>query len=530
MSDLAPMYGDAAGVATLPGPAQGENGPPTRSNGTPGTARAWSVRLAPRLLPALLMGLVSAYQLADPVLSWDEIATVDVATRSTSQIWRLSHTMDASITPYYLFMHVWTGFFGISEWALRAPSWLAMAATAGLVGELGRRLFTPATGLLAGLLFVLIPSSSRYAQEARVYAIAAMLSVLAALLLYLALDRPSAAHFARYGGTVVLLGACHLIALAALGAHAVIVWLHWCRIRSGRAARAWLAAIAAAGLVLAPLALAGAGQLDDQLGWIYGPLTGKDLLTAPGAITGSVGVAWLLVGLAALASWHPLRRVAELTGLAVLPVAIVATGAALGQPIWVPRYLLIATPPLALLAALGVRQVAERSRRRSRASFRRRAGVARVVIVMVALAWAALPDQRTLREIDSRNGGNYRQAARIVALHQQPGDVLLFEAGTRHMRPGIYYYLRHESARPADVLLGQSAARSGDLRPVEVADPAVRMRDQRRIWFFLYGKPANPATSRPDLAPYLTSDFEVVRVWRMESSTLVLYQQTDPAP
>jgi hypothetical protein len=48
---------------------------------------------------------------------------------------------------------------------------------------------------------------------------------------------------------------------------------------------------------------------------------------------------------------------------ALRPVAIVATGAALGQPIWVPRYLLIATPPLALLAALGVRQVAARSRR-----------------------------------------------------------------------------------------------------------------------------------------------------------------------
>ncbi|MFC7550246.1 glycosyltransferase family 39 protein [Plantactinospora sp. GCM10030261] len=493
-------------------------------------------RHAPWLVPVLLMAAVSAVRLGNPVLSWDEIATVDVASRDVGQIWRLSHTIDASVAPYYLFMHVWTTLFGVSEWALRAPSWLAMAVTAGLVGGLGRRLLTPATGLLAGLLFVLIPSSSRYAQEARVYAIATMLSVLAVLLLYRAIARPTAGRFVGYAVCVALLGAAHLIALATLAAHVVIVVSHVLRTGDRRTAGAWVAATSAGGLTVAPLAVAGADQVDDQLGWIYGPLTVGDLVTAPGAITGSVGVAWLLVGLATLATWRTGGRVAELTGLAVLPVSLVAAGAALGQPIWVPRYLLIATPPLALLAALGVRQVAIGVRERSVPGTAfpgtrrvvgtgRWAGVVRVAVVLVAVGWAALPDQRALRAADSHNGANYRQAAQVIAEHQEPDDVLLFEPRTRHTRPGVYYYLRHEPDQPADPLLDRSAAEVGDLRPVEATDPAGRLRDQGRVWLFVYGKPADPAARRPDLRPYLTEAFRPVRTWRMSSSTLVLYQR-----
>jgi mannosyltransferase len=489
-------------------------------------------RLVPSLVPALLMALVSAWQLADPVLSWDEIATVDVATRTTSQIWRLSQTIDAAVTPYYFFMHAWTSVFGISEWALRAPAWLAMVATAGLVGEWGRRVLTPAAGLLGGLLFALVPNSSRYAQEARVYAIAGMLFVLATLLLYRALDRPRARTFALYGVCVALLGTSHLVALVTLGGHALVVGLHWHRTRQLRTVLAWLTATACAAVALAPLALAGAGQMQAQIGWIYGPPTFDDLLAAPGKVVGSVGVAWLLVGLALPATWRSSQRVAELAALAVLPVAVLAIAAWLGQPLWVPRYMLVAIPSLTLLAAIGVLGPAthggEAGRSRSEPGGSGRAGVARALLVLVALTWASLPDQRTLREVDSHNGGNYREAARTVSEHRQPGDVLLFEAGKRDMRPGIYHYLRDDPGRPADFLLSRSAAEAGDLKPVEVTDPAARLREQRRVWFFVYGRPRNPTANRPDLAPALRTEFRVLKTWRMASSTLVLYERVRP--
>jgi mannosyltransferase len=495
-----------------------------------GSAGVWLSRLAPSLVPAVLMGLVSAWQLATPVLSWDEIATADVATRTASQIWQLSHTIDAAVTPYYLFMHAWTAVFGISEWALRAPAWLAMVATAGLLGELGRRVLTPAAGLLGGVLFALTPNTSRYAQEARVYAIACMLFVLATLLLYRALDRPRARSFALYGVCVVLLGASHLVALATLGGHAVMVGLHWHRTRQLRTVLAWAAATAGAALALAPLALAGVGQMQAQIGSIYGPITVDDLLTAPGRIVGSIGAAWLLVGLALLATWRSSQRVAELAALALVPVVVLAAAAWLGQPLWVPRYMLVAIPALTLLAAMAVAGpvTPEAGRSASGRSGVARSGVGRTLLVLVVLGWASLPDQQAMREVDSHNGGNYREAARTVAEHQQPGDVLLFEAGKRDTRPGIYYYLRDSPRRPADVLLARSAAEVGSLWPVEVADPAARLREQRRVWFFVYGRPRDPTANRPDLAPALRTEFRVLKTWRMASSTLVLYERVRP--
>ncbi len=495
-----------------------------------GWVRGRLSRLVPSLVPAVLMGLISAWQLANPVLSWDEVATADVATRTTSQIWQLSQTIDAAVTPYYLVMHAWTAVFGTSEWALRAPAWLAMVATAGLLGELGRRVLTPAAGLLGGVLFALTPHSSRYAQEARVYAIACMLSVLATLLLYRALDRPRARTFALYGGCVVLLGLSHLVALATLGGHAVVVGLHWYHTRRSRTALAWGVATAGAAVALAPLALAGAGQMQAQIGSIYGPITLDDLLAAPGRIVGSVGAAWVLVGLALLAAWRPSQRVTELAALALLPVVVLATAAWLGQPLWVPRYLLVTIPPLVLLAAMAVVGPVTREAGWSPSSRRGagRSGAGRTVLVLIALVWAALPDQQAMREVDAHNGGNYREAARTVAGHQQAGDVLLFEAGKRDTRPGIYYYLRDSPRRPADFLLPGAAAVVGRLWPVVVADPAARLREQRRVWFFVYGRPRDPTANRPDLAATLRTEFRAVQTWRMASSTLVLYERVRP--
>ncbi|WP_250006210.1 glycosyltransferase family 39 protein [Actinoplanes sp. M2I2] len=510
-------------------------------------ARLWLGRLVPVLVPALLMALISARHLATPVLSWDEVATADVATRTPAQIWRLAHHIDAAITPYYFFMHGWTEVFGISEWALRAPSWIAMALTAGLLGALGARLAGPAAGLLAGVIFALIPQTSRYAQEARVYAITCLLFVLATLLLHRLIDRPGARTALPYGLAVALLGAGHLVALSALAGHAVIVGLHWWRTRRTRTVVVWAAAVVVGVLPLAPLALTAAGQVDAQIGWIYGPLTLDDVLTAPEDIAGSAAVAWLLVGLALLVRDRP-HRIVPLAALALLPALVLGAAATAGQPFWVPRYLLVVLPWLALLAALatlgptanrrsgrgGVERTPQPAQPETTSDSdrhppgaprgRRRAGLARAVVVLVAVAWAAWPAQRTLRETDSHNGGNYRAAARTVARHQQPGDVVLFPP-ERDLRAGLLYYLRDDPGRPADFLLSRTAAEAGDLRAVEAPDSAARLRAQQRVWFFAYGRPRDPTTARPDLAPVLRAEFRPVRTWRLSSSTLVLYQR-----
>lgn len=78
--------------------------------------------------------------------------------------------VDAVLAPYYALVKVWTAVAGSSDLALRLPSLAAMIGAAGLVGALGARLAAPRHGLLAGLLFAVLPSATRFAQEARPYA------------------------------------------------------------------------------------------------------------------------------------------------------------------------------------------------------------------------------------------------------------------------------------------------------------------------------------------------------------------------
>src|SRR4051812_10089262 len=63
-------------------------------------AVAWR-RWLPVAGPGRLMMALGLLGCTRSVLSWDEIATADVAPRSVPQIWRLAHHLDAVFSPYY---------------------------------------------------------------------------------------------------------------------------------------------------------------------------------------------------------------------------------------------------------------------------------------------------------------------------------------------------------------------------------------------------------------------------------------------
>src|SRR4051812_8078654 len=169
----------------------------------PPAAATWPARarrVLPALIPGLLMAAIGLIGASRPVLSWDEIATADVARRPVGQIGHLAQHIDGVFSPYYLFMHLWTTVAGDSVLALRLPSIVAMALAVAVTGELGRRLLGPLTGTVAGLLLCLLPNTSRYAAEARSYAMACLFATLALLMLYRAAERPTPLRWAGYGG------------------------------------------------------------------------------------------------------------------------------------------------------------------------------------------------------------------------------------------------------------------------------------------------------------------------------------------
>jgi mannosyltransferase len=459
------------------------------------------------------MLLVGRYHARNPSLGWDENATLIVSQRTLGQIVQLIQNTDGSIAPYYLFMHFWGGLFGTSEIALRAPSIIAMAIGVGLVGELGRRLFTPAIGLLAAVLLAMVPLTSRYAQDARVYGIAFMLVVLATLLLYRAVDRPTWPRWCWYGLTLLLVGLAHIIGLTVLAGHAFVVVSRWRRARasgnpSGPALTRWLSVTAAAVILVSPLIALGLTQRGNQLDWID-PVTSDTVRAAPADLFGAAAVAWLLIGLAMLARWPDRWLLAELAVTAVVPPAVLIGASFLTSPIWVPRYVLFALAPIALLAATAVA----------------RAPVRAVVVLglVVVMAW---PAQVQVRGPATHHGPSFRQIAGIISRELRPGDGIVYGGpSTWSLRAGVDYYLAGKPA-PRDLLLVRPAAEVGQLGAQQCADTAACVGDTRRIWLIRLFQQRDPLAQAGPIAPILRSDYHSVRVWRITKGTVALYERS----
>jgi len=128
----------------------------------------------------LLLGL-SAYLRSRSLgasLWIDEGISVGIASHPLSEIPGLLH-QDGSPPAYYLLLHAWMELAGTGEAALRAPSLAFALATVPAALWAGRSLFGPRAGWLCALLAAVMPFLTAYAQETRMYALVALLSVLA---------------------------------------------------------------------------------------------------------------------------------------------------------------------------------------------------------------------------------------------------------------------------------------------------------------------------------------------------------------
>lgn len=89
---------------------------------------------------------------------------------------------------YYLVLHAWTALAGTGDASLRMPSAICSALTVAVTLMLGRRLGGASAGRAAALLLLLNPCSLFFAQEARAYAILALVEAVLLLAFAVALD------------------------------------------------------------------------------------------------------------------------------------------------------------------------------------------------------------------------------------------------------------------------------------------------------------------------------------------------------
>jgi mannosyltransferase len=460
------------------------------------------------LWPALLALILGTYHLTRPELWRDELATWDAATRTTGQLfWLLQHT-DASSGAYYLFMHGWISIFGDSVFALRLPSVLAMAAAAALTALIAKRMFGDRAALSAGIVFALLPAVSRFAQEARSYALTVFAVALVTLLLLRALDRPGWRRWTGYALGVALVGVLNLVALTFLAGHLVVVAVSWWQRRDRRVLIGFPLATVAGFVLLLPVVRLGLRQVGNQF-QLRSPDLGSVFAAWPQLFLSAM-VAGAVTVAAPLALGASRRQAVNGLAMAMLPIVAIWIVSQGDTSYWLARYLTFTLPAWAVVAGAGV------------AALRPAAAVAGLVV----LAMLGVPDQRALRAPDSHDWWNYPDpapaspfsyagAAAVIAKDYRPGDGLV------PVREVIPYYMIDTGLRynlpadvqPRDIFAAHTGIELGKFFTEETTDPQAALGDVQRLWLVRAGQPSDPLEDlSPGKAQVLRDNFIVTRV------------------
>ncbi len=556
------------GPASPPSASPASAGPASRSVAPRGrakhsapsrAARRWSDWLV-IAVPAATALVVGGYEIGGPSLWRDEAYTKDAITRSVSQIFALLGHQDAVHGAYYILMHVIAAAAGTSAVALRFPSLCAMVIATAFTAAIGRRAATLAlspdagresrldipalTGLLSGMVFATAPYMTYYAQMARSYAIVTMFATIATYLLIRAYSDGRWRWWAAYAAAVALTGLFNLFGLLILAAHGVTLLLTDARgagvggraaqgRRIGRVPLRWLAAAAAAVIVLGPL-LDVAHREQEQIAWVTRPdfrtietlvsdFAGSRALVLPFALLALAGIA-----AACLAdNWRPLNPAAiALPWLAVPPFLLI--GGSFIKPVYVERYVEFCLPALAILVGAGlvglIRLAAARRLRQSGLTWLPPAVAA---LVIAGLAVMLIGPQGAIRQTAARPD-DLRLASAIVAANEQPGDVVFYLPVDMHVLgtgyPAPFLRLR-------DIALAKSPIASATLTGTEITSPALlksRFTDVKRVWVvtgnsnYQFPTPST-AVDKEKMALIADAGLHILHRWQAGEVMLTLY-------
>lgn len=360
-----------------------------------------------------------------PSFWYDEAATLQLARLPFPEFVGFVRQRDAVHGLYACVIHGWIHVFGESEFSVRFPSALAVAVGATGVFHLGRRWFGAAAGVLAAVIFVVLPRMTTQGVEARSYAMATTLLIVAAVLVAAARERRGRALWVAAAGaatTAVWMFAYALFVLPALALLADDTSLPG-RTRIRRAS----AVLAVPGILAVPLVLTMIAQRG-QVAW----LAAQDVNPYTVLIEPMFGSAfWVLIGWALLCAVAARagrrvtlsRPVVSLLVWLCLPGTVLVALSLAGTPVFTPRYLTMCAPALALLGGSLI------------GTARRRVVIAACVLVCVL----SVPHFVASRLPTAKPGAtDLRAAASFIAAHARPGDAFLLEAsGPGGTRPRV---------------------------------------------------------------------------------------------
>jgi hypothetical protein len=374
----------------------------------------------------------------------DEGLSVGISDRPLTDI---PHALrlDGSPPLYYMLLHVWMALTGTSEEATRWFSVLCVLIMIPVSWWAARSLFGTRAAWMAAVLTATNPFLTRFAQEARMYALVALLALIACAAFGRAFTGDDAERARRpwaitYAVTLAAMLYTHNWALF-FGAACGAVWLFLVFRTHGPARRDLL--------VTGAIAFGGAALL--YLPWVPTTLyqaahTGAPWSEAPNvvALLGSAGqmlgqfaqIALILCAGAGLGVlWRrsagrlspAARAAAALLAVGVLTVLLAWLSSQV-SPAWANRYLAVGVAPLVLVAAAGLANAG-------------RLGIAGLIVAAALAAGDTAPDDKS----------NVRDVAEAIGPSLRPGDLVV---STQPEQVAVLAYYLPEGVRFATLTGG----------------------------------------------------------------------------
>ena len=485
-------------------------------------------RLQPLAAPGLvgLLGLaISLLGIGTPSIWYDEAATLTAATRDWDQLWAMTANVDAVHAAYYAVMHVVFDIFGYTPLTLRVPSAIAVGIAAALTVVLGRTLDRARLGLIAGIVFCLLPRTTWAGTEGRSYALTAVLALTMTILLVLAARSSRRILWALYALAVVVSCLVFVYLAIVVAAHAVTMawWFASSRSRAWPPAARWVRWTALATALVVPFGIAVIGQ-SGQVHWLKPPglRTVREVFENQWFYTSTpfavVGWALILAGaIVLLRSARGLSPASVLLPALVLPTVALLVLSVAVTPVYTPRYLTMCVPFVALVMAAAIDRM-------------RPTPLATAAVLVLALL--AVPQIAAQRLPEAKERASWAAVADLIA-EQRALD------GPRSTTAIVYGAVqRHPSATSRvmavaypdafadtiDVTLGTPAAETGQLweTRIPLSEGLHRLRGVDAVYLVTsVARDQRPATTDT----LTTAGWHVEDAWSLTAVNIVKYER-----
>lgn len=171
-----------------------------------------SILNSPLVLPLILLlaTLLRVIYIGHHSFWVDELFSLKFASYSLPDLFREVADFDNHPATYYVLLHFWMQIFGDSEVSLRMPSAIFSVLSVYFTFKAAELLFDRQVASIAALLLALSGFSIYYAQEARMYSLLALSSVLSVYFLLKYLDRQTSGTLFNFVWATTLLVYTHL--------------------------------------------------------------------------------------------------------------------------------------------------------------------------------------------------------------------------------------------------------------------------------------------------------------------------------